>query len=75
MDPRTADLVRFLEGDAETHERPNRSKIFKGNAGIHGPPMRSEFLKAGAGTHGRSNRSKIFKGNAGIHGSPIWSDF
>ena len=63
--PRTAESVRFLEmilGSMDrrfgpifrgTHERPNRSKFFKENTGIHGPPIWSEFLKADAATDGQ----------------------
>ena len=58
-DPRTADLVGIFKGDEGIHGPPIWSKFLKGKAGIYGPPIWSEFLK----------------GDEGIHGPPIWSKF
>ena len=58
-DPRTTKLVR----------------ISKEEAGIQGPPIRSEFKKKDAGIHGRSTRSEFLKGNERTHGRPNRSKF
>ena len=62
MDPRIADLVRFLERKAGNHERSNRSECLKGNSGTHGPSIWSEFLKGAGGIHGWPNQSNFKKG-------------
>ena len=58
-DPRTANSVRIFEGDA----------------GIDGPPNRSDFLKATSKNPRTAESVGIFQGNAGIPGKRNRSEF